>query len=43
MAQARPVFSDSFSQVVKKHREKKNMSRAALAERSACTKLTSAC
>jgi transcriptional regulator with XRE-family HTH domain len=34
MAQARPVLSDAFSQVVKKHREKKNLSRAALAELS---------
>ena len=34
MAQARPVLSDSFSQVVKKHREKRKLSRAALAELS---------
>ena len=34
MAQARPVLSDAFSQVVKKHREKKKMSRSALAELS---------
>ena len=34
MAQAQPVLSDSFSQVVKNHREKKHLSRAALAETS---------
>jgi transcriptional regulator with XRE-family HTH domain len=34
MAQAQPVLSDAFSRVVKKHREKSKLSRAALAERS---------
>ena len=34
MAQAQPVLSDAFSQAIKKHREKKNLSRAALAEMS---------
>jgi len=34
MAQAQSILSDAFSQVVKKHREKKNLSRAALAESS---------
>jgi transcriptional regulator with XRE-family HTH domain len=34
MAQAQTVLSDAFSRVVKKHREKKNLSRAALAELS---------
>lgn len=34
MAQAQPVLSDAFSQVVTKHREKKKLSRAALAEMS---------
>lgn len=32
MAQAKTVLSDAFSQVVTKHREKRGMSRAALAE-----------
>jgi len=32
MAQAKSVLSDAFSQVVKKHREKRNLSRSALAE-----------
>ena len=34
MAQAQPVFSDAFSQVVKRHREKRALSRSALAEKS---------
>lgn len=34
MAQAQSVLSDAFSQVVKKHREKRDLSRAALAEKS---------
>jgi len=34
MAQARPVLSDAFSQVIKNHREKKKLSRAALAKMS---------
>lgn len=34
MAQIQPVLSDSFSRVVKKHREKKKLSRVALAEKS---------
>jgi len=34
MAQAQPVLSDAFSQVVKKHREKRKLSRAVLAEKS---------
>jgi len=34
MAQAKSVLSDAFSQVVKKHREKRNLSRSALAELS---------
>ena len=34
MAQSQSVLSDAFSRVVKKHREKRNMSRAALAELS---------
>jgi transcriptional regulator with XRE-family HTH domain len=34
MAQVQPVLSDDFSQVVKKHREKRKLSRAALAELS---------
>jgi transcriptional regulator with XRE-family HTH domain len=34
MAQAKSFLSDSFSQVVKKHREKRKLSRAALAEKS---------
>ncbi|MDQ6632474.1 MAG: helix-turn-helix transcriptional regulator [Verrucomicrobiota bacterium] len=34
MAPAQPVLSDAFSQVVKKHREKRKLSRAALAELS---------
>jgi transcriptional regulator with XRE-family HTH domain len=32
MAQAQSVLSDAFSQVVKKHREKRNLSRSGLAE-----------
>jgi len=34
MALAQPVLSDAFSRVVKKHREKRKLSRAALAEMS---------
>jgi transcriptional regulator with XRE-family HTH domain len=34
MAQAKSFLSDSFSQVVKKHREKRKLSRATLAEKS---------
>jgi ribosome-binding protein aMBF1 (putative translation factor) len=34
MAQAQTVLSDAFSQVVKKHREKRGLSKAALAELS---------
>lgn len=34
MAQAHSVLSDAFSQVVKRHREKRVLSRAALAEKS---------
>lgn len=34
MAQAKTVLSDAFSQVVKKHRERKGLSKAALAELS---------
>lgn len=34
MAQAHSVLSDAFSQVVKRHREKRALSRAALAEKS---------
>ncbi len=34
MAQAHPVLSDAFSQVVRRHREKRDLSRAALAEKS---------
>ena len=34
MAQAQTVLSDAFSQVVKRHREKRGLSRAALAESS---------
>lgn len=34
MAQAHSVLSDAFSQVVKRHREKCDLSRAALAEMS---------
>jgi transcriptional regulator with XRE-family HTH domain len=34
MAQAQPVLSDAFSQVIKKHREKRKLSRAKLAELS---------
>jgi transcriptional regulator with XRE-family HTH domain len=34
MAQTQPVLSDAFSRVVKRHRERKNLSRAALAEKS---------
>jgi ribosome-binding protein aMBF1 (putative translation factor) len=34
MAQAQSVLSDVFSQVVKKHREKRALSRASLAELS---------
>ncbi len=34
MAPAQPVLSDAFSRVVKKHREKRKLSRAALAEMS---------
>lgn len=34
MAQAKSVLSDAFSQVVKKHREKRNLSRSVLAELS---------
>ena len=34
MAQAKSFLSDSFSQVVKKHREKGKLSRAGLAEKS---------
>jgi ribosome-binding protein aMBF1 (putative translation factor) len=34
MAQAKSFLSDAFSQVVKKHREKRKLSRAALAEKS---------
>lgn len=32
MAQAQTVLSDAFSRVIKKHREQRNLSRAALAE-----------
>jgi transcriptional regulator with XRE-family HTH domain len=34
MSRARLILSDAFSQVVKKHREKKKLSRATLAEKS---------
>ena len=34
MAQAQPVLSDAFSRVIKKHRERRKLSRAALAEMS---------
>jgi transcriptional regulator with XRE-family HTH domain len=34
MSQAQLAFSDAFSRVVKKHREKKRFSRAALAEKA---------
>jgi transcriptional regulator with XRE-family HTH domain len=34
MAQAKSFLSDSFSLVVKKHREKRKLSRAGLAEKS---------
>lgn len=34
MAQVQPVLSDAFSRVVKKHREKRKLSRAALAQLS---------
>ena len=34
MVQAQPVLSDAFSRVVKRHRERRQLSRAALAERS---------
>ena len=34
MAQAKSVLSDAFSQVVKNHREKRGLSRVALAELS---------
>ncbi len=34
MAQVQPVLSDAFSQVIKRHREKRKLSRAALAEMS---------
>jgi transcriptional regulator with XRE-family HTH domain len=34
MAQAKSFLSDAFSQVVKKYREKRKLSRAALAEKS---------
>jgi len=34
MAQAKSVLSDAFSQVVKKHREKRSLSRSTLAELS---------
>jgi len=34
MAQAQPVLSDAFSRVVKRHRERRQLSRAALAEMS---------
>jgi transcriptional regulator with XRE-family HTH domain len=34
MAQVQQVLSDAFSQVVKKRREKRKLSRAALAEKS---------
>ena len=34
MAQAQPVLSDAFSQVTKQHREKRKLSRAAVAEMS---------
>ena len=34
MAQAQTILSDAFSQVVKKHRVKRKLSRAALAEKS---------
>ena len=34
MAQTQPVLSDAFSRVVKQHREKRKLSRAALAEKS---------
>jgi transcriptional regulator with XRE-family HTH domain len=34
MAQAKSFLSDAFSMVIKKHREKRKLSRALLAERS---------
>lgn len=34
MSQSQSAFSDAFSRVVKKHRERKGLSRAALAELS---------
>ena len=34
MAQTQPILSDAFSQAVKHHREKRGLSRAALAELS---------
>ena len=34
MAQTQPVLSDAFSRVVKQHREKRKLSRAALAKKS---------
>jgi transcriptional regulator with XRE-family HTH domain len=34
MAQVKPILSDAFSEVVKRHREKRKLSRAALAEKS---------
>ncbi len=34
MAQANPFLSDAFSMVVKKHRKKRKLSRAGLAEKS---------
>jgi transcriptional regulator with XRE-family HTH domain len=34
MAQVKSFLSDAFSQVVKKHREKRKLSRATLAEKS---------
>jgi transcriptional regulator with XRE-family HTH domain len=34
MGQAQPVLSDAFSRVVKRHRERRQLSRAALAEMS---------
>ncbi len=34
MAQTQPILSDAFSQAVKRHREKRGLSRAALAELS---------
>ena len=34
MAQAHSVLSDAFSEVIKRHREKRDLSRAALAELS---------